>query len=66
MLAQLAARLRARQGGAGGAGGGVVLGDDGEAVIVDDNCSVRVWFTESKLQNADYTTGHVTTQPIKT
>ncbi|KAL2037396.1 hypothetical protein N7G274_009881 [Stereocaulon virgatum] len=40
MLAQLAARLRARQGGADGPGGGVILGEDGEAVIVDDNCTV--------------------------
>ncbi len=42
MLAQLAARLRARQGGAGDLGGGVVLGEDGEAVIVDDNCTVSL------------------------
>lgn len=40
MLTQLAARLRARQGGADGPGGGVILGEDGETVIVDDNCSV--------------------------
>ncbi len=40
MLAQLAARLRARQGDAGGSGGEVVLGEDGEAVLVDDNCAV--------------------------
>ena len=40
MLAQLAARLRARQGGAGDVGGGVVLGEDGETVLVDDNCTV--------------------------
>ena len=32
MLAQLAARLRARQGGVGDVGG--------EAVLVDDNCPV--------------------------
>ncbi len=44
MLAQLAARLRARQDGGDGAGdvGGVVLGDDGEAIVVDDNCLVRL------------------------
>ena len=42
MLTQLAARLRARQGGADGPGGGVILGEDGETVIVDDNCSVSV------------------------
>lgn len=42
MLAQLAARLRARQGGAGDLGGGVVLGEDGEAVLVDDNCTVSL------------------------
>ncbi len=44
MLAQLAARLRARQGGAGDLSGGVVLGEDGEAVIVEDNCTVSVAF----------------------
>ncbi len=44
MLAQLAARLRARQGGAGDLGGGVVLGEDGEAVIVEDNCTVSLAF----------------------
>lgn len=42
MLTQLAARLRARQGGAEGPGGGVILGEDGETVIVDDNCEVSV------------------------
>ena len=40
MLAQFAASLRARQGGTDGPGGGVILGEDGEAVIVDDNCTV--------------------------
>ena len=40
MLAQLAARLRARQGGAEGAGEGLTLAEDGGAVIVDDNCTV--------------------------
>lgn len=44
MLAQLAARLRARQGDAGGAGGEVVLGEDGETVLVDDNCTVSLGF----------------------
>jgi hypothetical protein len=44
MLAQLAARLRARQGGAGGPGGGVVLDEDGGAVVVDDNCAVSCSF----------------------
>ena len=39
MLARLAARLRARQGGTG-PGGGVILGEGGETVIVDDNCTV--------------------------
>ena len=42
MLAQLTARLRARQGGAEGLGGGVVLGEDGETVLVDDNCTVSL------------------------
>lgn len=44
MLTQLAARLRARQGGAEGPGGGVgvILGEDGETVIVDDNCEVSL------------------------
>lgn len=41
-MAQLAARLRARQGGADGPGGGVIVGEDGETVIMDDNCSVSV------------------------
>ena len=44
MLAQLAARLRARQGDVGGE---VVLGEDGEAVLVDDNCMVSLVFTAS-------------------
>ena len=44
MLTQLAARLRAGQGGAGDLGGGVVLGEDGEAVIVEDNCTVSLVF----------------------
>ena len=42
MLTQLAARLRARQGGAEGPGGGVILGEDGETVIMDDNCEVSL------------------------
>ena len=41
MLTQLAARLRARQGDPEAAGGGVVLGEDGEAILVDDNCMVN-------------------------
>ena len=43
MLAQLAARLRARQGGGGDiglGGGGVVVGEDGETIMIDDNCTV--------------------------
>lgn len=52
MLAQLAARLRARQGDPEGAGGGVVLGEDGEAVLVDDNCSVSL--KPSYLTNMHY------------
>ena len=47
MLTQLAARLRARQGEAGQAGGGVVLGEDGEAVILDDNCIVSLCHSHS-------------------
>ena len=42
MLAQLAARLRASQGGAGDGGGEVILGEDGEAVLLDDNCTVSI------------------------
>ena len=46
MLAQLAARLRARpggaQGGGGGGGGGVVVGEDGETIVLDDNCLVCI------------------------
>lgn len=46
MLAQLAARLRARQAGAGDPGGGegVVLGEEGEAILMDDNCTVSLVF----------------------
>lgn len=41
MLAQLAARLRARQGlGGEGGPGGVVVGEDGETIMIDDNCTV--------------------------
>lgn len=46
MLAQFASRLRTRQaGGRGGEGGGgatITVGEDGEAVLMEDNCSVRV------------------------
>ena len=44
MLAQLAARLRARQGtgGDGGGVGGVVVGEDGETIMIDDNCTVSL------------------------
>ena len=47
MLAQFASRLRTRQtggqgGAAGGGGAGIVVGEDGEAVLMDDNCSVSV------------------------
>ena len=40
MLAHFAARLRARQGGAGEVDGEVVLAEDGEAIVVDDSCTV--------------------------
>ena len=50
MLAQLAARLRARQGVAGDIAGEVVLGEDGEAVLVDDNCIVSLIFSASDKQ----------------
>ena len=50
MLAHVAARLRARRaqaagegeadGGAGGGIGSLVVGEDGETIVVDDNCSV--------------------------
>ena len=53
MLAQLAARLRARQGvGGDGGPGGVVVGEDGETIMIDDNCMVgsRFYFgIESNL-----------------
>ena len=45
MLAQLTARLRARQGDPGVPGGGIVVGEDGEAVLVDDNCTVSSIYT---------------------
>ena len=40
MLAVVAARLRAGQGGAEDVGGEVVMSEDGEAIVVDDNCTV--------------------------
>lgn len=40
MLAQLSARLRARQAAAGGEGGEGDGEDDGVPIIVDDNCEV--------------------------
>ncbi|KAL8767976.1 MAG: hypothetical protein Q9209_005647 [Squamulea sp. 1 TL-2023] len=40
MLAQLSARLRARQAAAGGEGGAGEGGDEGVPIMVDDNCSV--------------------------
>ena len=54
MLAQLAARLRARQGDPAAAGGGVVLGEDGEAVLVDDNCLVRDPISHEKYRFLSY------------
>ena len=54
MLAHVAARLRARRaeagggegdgGGGGGDGGlgGLVVGEDGEIIVADDNCSVSI------------------------
>ena len=44
MLAQLAARLRARQGGAGDVGG--------EAVLVGDNCTVS-WVLVASVDHMD-------------
>lgn len=42
MLAQLTARLRARESGAGEVGGEVVLAEEGEAIVVDDSCTVSL------------------------
>ena len=42
MLAHFAARLRARQGGAEEVGAEVVLAEDGEAIVMDDNCTVSL------------------------
>lgn len=42
MLAQLSARLRARQ-VAAGEGGDDEAGDDGVPILVDDSCSVGLW-----------------------
>lgn len=44
MLAQLTARLRARQaqGGETAGGGGMVLSENGEAIVLDENCRVCV------------------------
>lgn len=51
---QLAARLRARQGGAEDLGGGVALGEDGEAVIEEDNCTVSLVFAaDDERMDAD-------------
>lgn len=43
MLAQLSARLRARQAAAGGAGDGGHGEGEGIPVMIDDNCEVSVW-----------------------
>ncbi len=40
MLAQLSARLRARQTAAGGEGGDGEAEEEGVPIMVDDNCSV--------------------------
>lgn len=56
MLAQLAARLRARQGGGdiGLGGGGVVVGEDGETVLIDDNCTVSsFWYSPVFTKDTD-------------
>ena len=54
MLAQLAARLRARQGSGADVDGGVVVGEEGETVLVDDNCTVGLVFTAGgDSENAD-------------
>ena len=65
MLAQLAARLRERQGGAGGPGAGIVLGEEGETVVVDDNCSVRLSLIPIKQLDAEDMKGDVTTEEIR-
>ena len=44
----MAAGLRARQGGAGDLGGEVVVGENGEAILVDDNCTVSLVFAASE------------------
>ena len=67
MLAQIASRLRTRQaggqGGQGGGGGaGIVVGEDGEAVLMDDNCSVSVDSLHLlSLSFANGSLGHVAT-----
>lgn len=62
MLAHFAARLRARQGGAGEVGGEVALAEDGEAIVVDDNCTVSLVLAADKSMDADRSIDYVTRQ----
>lgn len=61
MLAVVAARLRAGQGGAEGVGGEMGLAEDGEAIVVDDNCTVSLVFAAGHYQvDANRRVDHVT------
>ena len=57
MLAQVAARLSQRRAATGGIAipGGVVLGDDGETVPLDENCAVSEYhaFLENRTHGID-------------
>ena len=55
MLAQLSARLRARQ----AAGGGGEGEDDGVPIMVDDNCSVGLYVYTLIKDKVDCATDHV-------
>ena len=41
MLAQLAVRIRAGRGPGGEGTAGLPAGEEGEAIVIDDNCTVR-------------------------